>query len=216
MATTNTTNGITLLLSTLYTRVFYFGTTGQASNLSGNNSMRVNISKNAGAFAQSVNGGAAGPVEIANGWYSVQLVPNDVNVLGDLAYYVTGSSGGPATWNDQVVSQLFSQVPLDSNFRIIGASFCRQNQSLFLPFTMTSLTANAPLAGLLTASPQALTAQKNFGAGWSNCTGTLSDLGNGDYGIMLSPADTNTNGGAIYRFTASGANDNNQVLIFNP
>jgi len=200
MATTNTTNGVQLQVATQYLRVFYFGTTAQT--------VVVNRSQNGGTF----NAASASPAtEIANGWYKILLSTVDTNTPGDLAFHCTAGAGGPAEWNDQVVSQVFTQLALNTSGQVLVASPTKQNQSLLLPFTMTSTSSGAPLAGLLGS----ITATRNFGSGFSACTNTPTELGNGDYAILLAAADTNSPS-AIYRFIASPANDVNIVMTFQP
>jgi len=199
MATTNTTNGIILQQGVTYTRVFYYGTTGQT--------VAVNISKNGSAFAASANSPAT---EISAGFYKISLTGGgDLNVLGDLAFNCTGGAGGPATWTDQIQSQIFSQVQLDGTGRVKVSTNCAQNQAINgFSFTMTSISTGAPLTGLT------VTATRYIG-GWSPCVNTPFEIGFGDYAINLAASDTNAPV-IMYRFTAAAANDVNVVLITQP
>src|SRR5215469_9874205 len=103
MATTNTTNGIQLQQGIAYTRVFYFGTTGQT--------VVVKISKGGAAGVTATNSPAT-EIDSTNvpGFYKINLTSTDLNTPGDLAFVCTAGAGGPAAWTDQVVTQLFSSL----------------------------------------------------------------------------------------------------------
>ena len=196
MATTNTTNGITLKMATAYTRVFYYGTTGQT--------VSVSISKGGAGFGAPSGGATA--TEIAVGFYKIALSTADTNFLGDLAYSCTAGAGGPATWTDQVVGQLFTDLSITGTGLANISSNCKQGQPLNgFSFTMTSTTTGAPLTGLT------VTATRYIG-GWSPCVNTPFEIGFGDYAINLAGSDTNAPV-VMYRFTAPAANDVNIVLI---
>ena|SRR5215469_6617976 len=198
MAQVGPFSGIQLQAGTPYNRVFWFGTTGQT--------LTINLSKNTGGFAGN-NGGAGAIHEIANGWYWVALNLTDTNTPGDLAYHITAGAGGPLDFSDQVVATLLSNIALDATGHVIASGFLRQNVAVNFPFTMTA--SGIPKAGLT------ITAQRNFGSGYTTCAGAITDVGNGNYFIALTSADTNSPT-AIYRFTATGADDNDVIVIFSP
>jgi hypothetical protein len=206
MATTNTTNGIQIKIANGYfQRTFYFGTTGQASNAGGNSSMVVKLSKQGGAFANSTNAAQ----EIANGFYYVTLTGAETGTQGDLSYYVTATTGGPASWNDQVVPQLFTDLSITGSGLVNTSSNAKQGQPIGnFPFTMTSTATGAPLPGLTVIATRYI-------GGWSPCVNTPIDVGFGDYTINLAGSDTNAPV-VMYRFTASNANDVNILLITQP
>ena len=212
MATTNTTNGIQLLVGAGYLRVFYFGTTGQASNAGGNSSMVVHVSRNGGAFVNSVNTA----LEIANGFYSVVLTSSTETALpGDLAFFVTATSGGPATWTDQVVTQLFSQLQLDPSFRAYVPSNLRQNQPFTALFFMTQLGTSNPAPGLT------VTGQRTFSSiGFSNVSGTILEVGGAGFGagwyVFNGTAADSAGACGGFKMTSLGANDSDFTLWFQP
>jgi len=196
MAQVGPFGGEQIKFGSLYTRVVWFGTTGQT--------LVVTISKAGAAFGSLHGGGIA---EIANGWYKFTLDAVDTNTLGDLAYHITAGAGGPLDFSDQVVANVVADIALDGTGHAITSGFMRQGVAVNFPFSMTA--AGIAKAGLT------VTAQRNFGSGYTNCAGAVSDVGNGNYFIALTAADTNSPT-AIYRFTAPGGDDNNVIVIFNP
>lgn len=70
----------------------------------------VNLSKAGGAFG--VAGGSV--VEVAQGWYVVNLNTTDTNTLGDLLYYITAAGADDTDFSDQVVvSNLNDTIPVN-------------------------------------------------------------------------------------------------------
>lgn len=75
-----------------FTRLFFLGGTGLTPN--------VTVNKAGAGFAAPTNG----IVEIANGWYKLDLVGADLDTLGQLAYHL--DAGTPADFEDQVFAQV--------------------------------------------------------------------------------------------------------------
>lgn len=192
-------SGELLKQSTNYTRVFFYGTTGQT--------LTINLSKAGAAFGASTNSAS----EIANGWYKIILAAADVSVLGDLAYHITGGAGGPLDFQDQVVSQLASDIALNINGQVIAASALRQNVALnAFSFVMTDSVNHAPATG------KTVTAQRSLGgAGFSPCANSPIELSNGVYVINLAAADLNSPTVTL-RFTATGCDDRVIELVTQP
>jgi hypothetical protein len=93
--------------STTYSRMFKMISSVDHLSLKTGASPVVNISKAGAAF-----GAAAGTVtEIANGWYKVALTTADTNTVGDLAFYITGTSADDTDFSDQVSSVILSDIP---------------------------------------------------------------------------------------------------------
>jgi hypothetical protein len=203
-------SGEVLQLGTTYLRYFFFGTPAVLA------SMAVNLSSNGGAFAANT-GGHGAIAEIANGWYTVLLSSGDTGTLGDLAYHITSSSGGPLDFQDQVVTHVLgNQLAIDNSFRALVGSPVKQNTTVILPFTLTSFATGQALTGAT-----GITAQRSLGgAGFAPCANPVTEIGGttmgaGNYSIVLAPGDTNSSV-VVYHFTAPGANDVNIVLYFQP
>jgi hypothetical protein len=93
--------------STTYSRMFKMISSTDHLSLKTGASPVVNLSKAGAAF-----GAAAGAVtEIANGWYKVALTTADTNTVGDLAFYITGTSADDTDFSDQVSSVILSDIP---------------------------------------------------------------------------------------------------------
>jgi hypothetical protein len=216
MATTNTTNGIQLLQSTLYLRTFYFGTVSQT--------VTVAISKNGAAFAApsiSATATEVGGAGNGRGFYSIQLSVPDTGTLGDLAYSCTASSGGPATWTDQVTSQMYGataigvpQLALNSQNQVLVSSNLKQAQNFTALFFMTQVSTTNPAPGL------SVTGQRTFGSAFTGVTGSIAEitgvgLGGGWYVFNGTAADS-ANAVAGFKFSSPGANDTDFSLWFQP
>jgi hypothetical protein len=199
MAAITNQNGIILKQAVAYTRAFYFGTTGQT--------VTVNLSKNGGTF-----GAAAGAVtEIASGWYKIALTSADTGSIGDLAYFCTASSGGPLNFIDQVQATILADINIDVSGNVtIGSSIKKNAACNGFMFIMTDTTNHAPKTGLT------VTAQRSLGgAGFSACANAVSELSNGVYTINLAASDTN-NASLMLRFTATGADDLDILMLTQP
>lgn len=202
---TNTNGSLIIKATTAFIRPFYFGTLSQT--------VTVNLSKNGSAW-----GAAAGTVaEVGGagngkGWYTVTLTTADTGITGVLAYNCTAASGGPVDFCDIVQAQVTTDIVLNSFGRALAGNVLQQNQPVAtFPFTMTKNGVPTPGLGA------SITAQRNFGSGWSNMSnnGTYTDAGFGNYFIALTNLDTNSVS-AIYRFTAPTADDNNVIVFFSP
>lgn len=167
----------------------------------------VNLSKAGAAFV--VADGAIS--QIANGFYKILLSANDVGTLGDLAYYITATSGDAVFMVDQVQVNLVSDISLDANGRVNISSNIRKNAALNgFTFVMTNSTTHAAQSGLT------ITAQRSLGgAGFAPCANAVSELSNGCYVINLSASDLNANT-VLLRFTAAGADDLDIELLTQP
>lgn len=200
MALATVTNGFVLKQSASIARSFFFGTAGQV--------VTVTLSKGGnGAFAP-----AAGAVsELADGWYCIVLTAADTNTLGLLNYHCTAGAGGPADFQDMVMTQIFSDLALDGSGNVSIASSIKRNQILNgFQFIMTDSTTHAPKTGLT------VTAQRSLaGAGFAPCANAVSEMSNGVYVINLAAADTNANC-IMYRFTAVGADDLDILIMTQP
>lgn len=82
--------------------------------------------------------------------------------------------------------------------------------SQYLSFTMTDSTAHAPLAGLTVASSVSIN-----GAAFVATANSVTAISNGDYTLTLNAADTNGKT-LLFRFTATGADDLNIMVITQP
>jgi len=188
-----------------FNRVFFFGTTGQT--------VTVNLSKNAGAFA--VNAGGAGAVtEIAFGWYNVALTITDTNIAGILAYHCTAASGGPADFSDQVAAQVFTDLMLQNvpggTAPAMVSSNLKQNSSFVALFFMTKQADGTAAPGLTVAG------QRAFGiAGLGPIAGTIQEVGGGWYVLNGAPTDASA-AQAAFKMTATGANETDFSLWFQP
>lgn len=201
MALATVTNGFQIKQGFTFSRSFWFGTTGQT--------VTVNLSKaGTGAFAvANANSGVA--TEIAFGWYYLILNANDTDTLGLLSYHCTAGAGGPLDFQDQVVTQTFSDAVINGSGNVIAAGSLRQNVALnAFPFLMT--TSGVPRTGLT------VTAQRSLGSGgFGACSNSPVELANGVYTINLSATDLSA-ATVTLRFTAPGADDNVVVLVLQP
>jgi hypothetical protein len=169
-------------------------------------------SKNGLGFNSTINSS----VEIANGWYYVQLTGTETSTIGDLAFHMTGTGADPTDFADQVQSQVFSDLAIQGGTgtsRILIADNIQQNANLNgFQFLMISSTTGSPLPGLGTG----ITAQRSLaGAGFSPCVNTPTELANGVYTINLAAADLNSPS-VMLRFSATGAADLDILLITTP
>lgn len=169
----------------------------------------VKIGKNGAAGVTAANSPAT-EVDATNlpGVYSITFTPTDLNTNGSFAIAATGTACDPTNEFHRVDSQIFPDLSINGNGQVSITSNFKQNTSIALfPFTMT--VGGIPTAGLT------VTAQRNFGSGWSAIGGTVTDLGNGVYKCNLLAADTNSPA-AVYRFTANGADDRDITVYFQP
>ena len=199
MAVLKQSVGYTRLFSMVTSASHYLPLTGAAP--------AVNLSKAGAAF-----GAAAGTVtQVANGFYQIVLTAADTNTLGDLAYYITATSGDAVFMVDQVQLNLFSDLSLDANGRANISSNIRKNTALNgFSFVMTNSTTHAAQSGLT------ITAQRSLGgAGFAPCANAVSELSNGCYVINLSASDLNANT-VLLRFTAAGADDLDIEILTQP
>lgn len=190
---------VLLKQSVTYNRAIFFGTTAQT--------LTVVISKAGGAF-----GAIVGTVtEISNGWYYIALSAADTSIIGDLAYHVTASSGGPLDFVDQVRTHIVDDITLDGFGNVSIASNVKKNQLYTgFSFLMTNATSHAPQTGLT------VTAQRSLnGAGFAPCANSVTEISNGIYTINLAATDTNANY-VMLRFTATGADDLDMLVITQP
>lgn len=195
---------------TVYTRLFMM--VQSANHISGitGASPVVYISKNGATGVLATNSPAIA-VDNTNlpGLYSIVLAAADVSALGDLGFAATASSADPTNWVDQVQSQIFPDIALQSGsgtMRALIANNLTQDTALnsFL-FPMTSAVTGALLPGLT------VTVQRTLGSGgFSNCANTpATEVGGagatGIYYINLANSDVNA-GTVGLLCTATGAN----------
>jgi hypothetical protein len=200
--------------STAFVRPFYFGTTGQT--------VTVKLSKNSGSgtmTAWATAGGAVSEIGGAGnglGWYSIALnSTTDTGTVGALAYNCTASSGGPVDFCDIVSTQVVSDFALDGSGRVMVSSPLRQNTAFAALFFMTQLGSNNPAPGLTVAG------QRAFGiAGFNNVTGGIAEVGGAGNGagwyVFNGTAADSANAVAGFKMTATGANDSEFTLWFQP
>ena len=169
----------------------------------------VLLSKAGAAFGAAA--GAVTEVSGSHGFYQVALTAVDTNTGGDLAYYITAASGDAVFMVDQVQSQIFPDLSLNASGYANIASNIKQNAICngFM-FIMTNNVTHAPQTGLT------VTAQRSLGgAGFAPCLNPVTELSNGVYVINLGAVDTNANN-IMYRFTASGADDLDMLIVTQP
>lgn len=173
----------------------------------------VNISKNAGAFSVATNSPATeiGGTGNGHGWYQIVLTNADLNTVGDLSYFITATSGDPLSFKDQVQTFVFSDLNIDTSGNVSIASSIKRNQALTgFMFLMTNSATHQPQTGLT------VTAQRSLaGAGFAPCANAVTELSNGVYTINLGTTDTNANS-ILYRFTATGADDLDLLILTQP
>jgi hypothetical protein len=112
---------------------------------------------------------------------------------------------------DQVQAQVFTDVLLDALGNVSIASSIKKNAATngFM-FLMTNSATHQPQTGL------AVTAQRSLaGAGFAPCANAVTELSNGIYTINLAATDTNANS-ILYRFTATGADDLDLLILTQP
>lgn len=103
---------------TSYSRAFKMIATSDHISAIGSRSPSIRVSKGGSSFSLA----DGGKREISNGWYVVLLNATDTNVLGDLAFYITGSGADDTDFTDQVISTNLN-LPISANVtQISGAS----------------------------------------------------------------------------------------------
>jgi hypothetical protein len=175
----------------------------------------VKISKNGNAGVTATNSPAL-EIDRTNlpGIWGIAWASTDLSILGDLAVASTATAADPTTWTDHVRAQLFTDAALvgtgagTAPTRV--ASNVQQNTNITVMFTMTSTATGAPLTGLAGFS-----CQRSFGAGFTPCANLPTEVGGGNYALVLNAADTNS-AVVLVRITQSLCNDNNIVLYTSP
>jgi len=176
----------------------------------------VKLGKNGTAGVGTSNN----PVQVDSvnlpGVYSLQLSGSDTNTAGDLWYHCIGTSPAcdPRDFCDQVQPQVFTDLALDANGRVLVSSPLKQGASFTALFFMTQLGSGAPAPGLT------ITGQRTFGVpGFSPISGSIAEVGgvnNGSGWYVLSGAAADTAACVGFKMTASGANDADFSLWFQP
>ncbi len=199
---------VRLKQSTTYKRAFFMASSTDLSGITGQNgSLVVKISKAGAAFGTA----AGATAEIGLGWYSVLLSAADTGTIGDLAYNCACTGASPTNFVDQVQAQVFSDLLLNASGQALIASNVKQNAVLNgFTFVMTNVTTHTPATGLTVVAQRSLA-----GAGFAPCVNGVTELSNGVYNINLAASDTNAVT-VMLRFTASGADDLNIMLITQP
>lgn len=197
-----------LKAATVYSRKFLMVLSSDHNTGATGKTVTVMLSKGPGA-AGTTAAGTVTELDSTNlpGMYQCALTIADTGVTGDLGFDCTASGCDHTTFVDQVQGQVFTDVLLDASGNVKIASGVKQNQILTIMFPMT--IQSVPTPGLTVSG------FRNFGSGFSAIAGTITDLGNGDYKAVLTQADTNSSS-AIYRFTATTADDRNIALNFDP
>lgn len=194
--------------STPYTHQFLMVLSSDHVSGATGKTVTVKLGKNGASGTTAA--GSVTEVDAANlpGVYQIQFTVADVNTLGSLALAATAAGCDPTNETHQVQSQIFTDLSINASGQVlIGSNFKQNTAVAFFPFVMT--INGVPTAGLT------VTAQRNFGSGFSAMGGTVTSLGNGTYGINLLAADTNA-ASALYRFTAAGADDRDIAVFFQP
>lgn len=159
-----------------------------------------------GSVTGNVGGNVAGSVASVTG--AVGSVTGNVggNVVGSVASVagsvgsVTGNVGGNVVGS---VASVTNPVAITSNIKA-------NTTGQYLSFTMTDSTNHNPDPGLTVAGQVSIN-----GTAFVSVTGTISAIGSGDYVLALSAADCNGKA-CLYRFTATGADDLNLLVITQP
>lgn len=204
-------SGEVLKLSTVYTRMFnLISSSDHLTPKTGlGTALTITFSKAGAAFAAH---DAAGTIaEVGNGVYSYQLTSTDTNTAGDFAWCVTAAATDQQTFVDQIVPHVLNDFNVDASGNVSIASSVKKNQALngFM-FLMTNSTSHSPQPGLT------VTAQRSLaGAGFAPCANAVVELSNGIYTINLAAADTNA-AVIMYRFTATGADDLDILILTQP
>ena len=119
--------------------------------------------------------------------YKATLNATDTNTVGDLAFYITATGANPILFVDQVQTNVFSDLSIDSSGNTSIPSNIKKNQALSgFTFLMTNSVTHVPSTTLT------VTAQRSLnGAGFAPCANAVSELSNGIYSINLAATDTN-------------------------
>jgi|SRR5215469_1124090 len=175
----------------------------------GTSGFTINISKGASGSM----GAAAGVVnaELGNGWYQYAMTSGDTALLGDLAVNITHATADPSDFCDQIQAQVFTQLQMNANGRVLIADNLQQNTAApFLPFLMLDALTGVPKTGLT------VTCQRNLGSGFAPCNqSTATEIANGFYFIALAPSDLN-GPSVVFLFTAAGASNTTFTLFTQP
>lgn len=190
--------------TTTYARKFLMVLTSDHITGATGKTVTVELSKGANA-AGSAAVGSVSELDSANlpGAYQIILNVADVSVVGDLWFHCTASGCDPTDFVDQVQAQVFTDLVLNINGRVLIANNLQQNAALNpLIFPMTSASTGQRLSGLT------VTSQRTLGsAGYAPTANSVTEIGSsGTYAINLNPSDINAST-IGFLFTAPGAND---------
>lgn len=151
----------------------------------------VLISKAGGAFAA-----AAGRVtEIGFGLYSIALTPADTDTLGNLSFRITAAGCDPTDFRDVI-------VPFGTELQGLA-------QSTQTAFTFLLVQSADHLTGALGATPTVRLSKA--GGTLAAASGAVTELGGGQYKIVLSQADVDTIGDLALHITATGCDPTDSI-----
>lgn len=164
----------------------------------------ISISKGGNSFG----GVHESAVEIGNGWYQIQLISVDTSgPNGEFDFHITATGADPVDFRDQINLQVFNTLNILSGGVGLSSSI-KLGQAVPIEFMMT--LNGVPVTG------QTVTAKRSLNGGaFATCVNPVTEMSNGIYNTMLSPADTNASTVALL-FTSSGADPQNISLITVP
>lgn len=185
-----------------------------SDHISGATGKTVSVELSQGpAAAGTAAAGTVSELDSSNlpGVYQIALTTGstgDVGTLGDLWFRCTASGCDPTDFCDQVQSQTFTDLSI-SGGQVSIQSQVKRNTQFLLPFIMT-------LNGIPQLGLAQLAAQRSIDLGsFANCSNTVTELGHGWYGIILTASDTNGTVIAL-RITATSADDKDITLYTQP
>jgi hypothetical protein len=209
--------------STGYARKFVMISTSDhiAGKTGLNGAVTVYLSKGPGAAGTLAANSGAGVVELdatnLPGAYQIQLTAVDTTQAGDLYIRCTGAGADPTDFVDQVQSQVFTDLSVNASGLVSVTSNLKQSQPFTALFFMTLSGTNNPAPGLT------ITGQRTFGvAGFSNITGTIQEVGfpavgtGGGWYVLNGAAADSASAAAGFKMSATGANDSDFSLWFQP
>jgi hypothetical protein len=179
-------------------------------------SLAIKLSKNAAAGV-SMNGTPLVEVDATNlpGVYALPFTAVDTNTLGSFAIAATATGCDPTNEVHRIVTQLPSDFSISASGRANVTSNLQQNQPFTALFFMTQLGTTNPLPGLTVSG------QRTFGvAGFSPVTGIITEVGGANNGggwyVFSGAATDSASQTAGFKMSASGANDSDFSLWFQP
>lgn len=147
---------------------------------------------------------------------TAQLGVNVVNIAGQAATLDASNrlKIDVDGWNGTTVGALptnFSSLSISAAGLVAVTSNVKTNTALNgFTFTMTDSTNHNPKTGLTVTGQRSLN-----GGAFGSCANSVSEISNGDYQINLAAGDLNA-AVVMLRFTASGADDLNILLVTQP